>query len=196
MLTLAHLPFGSGGRRSACEAAADSGGDRHRRGVDPSLGASRPRLLPVVLAVAIAASAIAYKVWSIDVLLVDAVFAAYVVVIATYFFSRLGLSLVYRPAADRAVEPSVAVVVPAFNEQDAIEGSMEALLAADYPRGKLEVVVIDDGSTDATGAVLDRLAATRPAASVVHFSRNRGKRAALAAGIRSHDRGDRRLRRL
>jgi hyaluronan synthase len=150
-----------------------------------SLGASRQRVLAAGLTVAIAASAIAYKIWSVDVLLVDPLFAAYAVVITAYFFSRLALSLVYRAGVDRALEPSVAVVVPAFNEEDAIERSIEAILAAHYPHGKLEVVVINDGSTDATGAVLDRIAATRQGVEVVHFARNRGKRAAMAAGIRA-----------
>jgi hyaluronan synthase len=157
------------------------------RGVDPPVGASRPRLLLAILVVAIAACAIAYKVWSIDLLLGDPLFAAYGVVITAYFFSRLALSLVYRPGADRAVEPSVAIVVPAFNEEDAIERSIEAILASDYPRGKLEVVAIDDGSTDATRAVLDRIAETRAGVGVVHFAQNRGKRAAMAAGIRATD---------
>jgi hyaluronan synthase len=156
-----------------------------RRAVDVSLGASRQRVLAAGLTVAIAASAIAYKIWSVDVLLVDPLFAAYAVVITAYFFSRLALSLVYRAGVDRALEPSVAVVVPAFNEEDAIERSIEAILAAHYPHGKLEVVVINDGSTDATGAVLDRIAATRQGVEVVHFARNRGKRAAMAAGIRA-----------
>jgi hyaluronan synthase len=153
--------------------------------IDASRGARRPEVLPVILLVAIAASAIAYKAWSIELLLVDPLFAAYALVITAYFFSRLALSLLYRPAVDRALEPSVAVVVPAFNEQDAIERSIEAILAADYPRGRLEVVAVDDGSTDATGAVLDRIAAARDGVSVVRFSSNRGKRAAMVAGIRA-----------
>jgi hyaluronan synthase len=45
--------------------------------------------------------------------------------------------------------------------------------------------VVDDGSTDATGAVLDRIAAARDGVTVVRFASNRGKRAAMAAGIRA-----------
>jgi hyaluronan synthase len=185
MLRQAGLLFDSSGERSACEAAADPGGGRLRRGVELSVGASRLRVLPVLLAVAIAACAVAYKVWSIDLLFGDPVFAAYAVVVGAYFFSRLALSVVYRPTVDRAVEPTVAVVIPAFNEEEAIERSVDAILAADYPRGKLEVVIVNDGSTDATGAVLDRITVTREGVGVVHFGRNRGKRAAMAAGIRA-----------
>jgi hyaluronan synthase len=141
--------------------------------------------VPVILLVAVAAAVIAYKIWSIELLVVDPLFAAYALVITGYFFSRLALSLLYRPTIDPVVEPSVAIVVPAFNEEDAIERSIEAILAADYPEGKLELVAVDDGSTDATGAVLDRVASACDRITVVHFATNRGKRAAMAAGIRA-----------
>jgi cellulose synthase/poly-beta-1,6-N-acetylglucosamine synthase-like glycosyltransferase len=53
--------------------------------------------------------------------------------------------------------PSVTVIVPALNEEQTIEPAMASLLALDYP--KLEIIAVDDRSTDRTGAILDRLAA-------------------------------------
>ena len=50
--------------------------------------------------------------------------------------------------------PPVSVIVPAFNEQDMILITLRSVLAFDYP--ELEVIVIDDGSTDGTFAELDR----------------------------------------
>ena len=59
--------------------------------------------------------------------------------------------------APRGGWPSVSVIVPSRNEERAVEAATRALLAQDYP--SLEVVAIDDRSTDATGRLLDALAA-------------------------------------
>lgn len=47
-------------------------------------------------------------------------------------------------------EPTVAIMVPCFNEEKTVVGTVESLLALDYPREKLQIIVIDDGSTDNT----------------------------------------------
>lgn len=46
--------------------------------------------------------------------------------------------------------PSVAIVVPCFNEERTLAATVSSLLALDYPREKLEIIVVDDGSTDRT----------------------------------------------
>src|SRR5262245_35106331 len=54
--------------------------------------------------------------------------------------------------------PSLSVVVPACNEARTIERALASLLALDYPG--LEIVLVDDRSTDGTGAIVERLAAS------------------------------------
>jgi hypothetical protein len=53
--------------------------------------------------------------------------------------------------------PSLSIIIPACNEAEYIEAALNSVLAQDYPA--LEIIVIDDRSTDATGQIIDRLAA-------------------------------------
>lgn len=46
--------------------------------------------------------------------------------------------------------PSIAIVVPCWNEGTTVHGTIESLLALDYPKDKLQVIAVDDGSTDTT----------------------------------------------
>jgi len=66
-----------------------------------------------------------------------------------------------RVAAEPRVWPDVTAVVPARNEAAMLPVTLPALLGQDYP-GPLAVVVVDDGSTDGTGAVAGRMARSRP----------------------------------
>ncbi len=52
--------------------------------------------------------------------------------------------------SDETFEPVVAVMVPCYNEQDTVVKTVDSLLALDYPREKLRILVIDDGSKDNT----------------------------------------------
>ena len=47
-------------------------------------------------------------------------------------------------------EPLVTIVVPCFNEERTLKGTLESLLTLDYPKDKLDIIVVDDGSTDST----------------------------------------------
>lgn len=83
------------------------------------------------------------------------------------------------------VRPAVSLVVPAFNEAENLaEAVAEAGAALARIDPAWEVVVVDDGSADATGAVADRLAREAPGhVRVVHHAANRGKGAALKTGL-------------
>jgi len=75
---------------------------------------------------------------------------------------------------------TVSVIVPCFNEEDNAEETIRALAAQVYPN--MEIIAVNDGSRDATAAVLDRLAAHIPRLRVVHLAKNQGKAMALRAG--------------
>lgn len=73
---------------------------------------------------------------------------------------------VLRPAEDAPkLTPLVSVVVPARNEATCIERCVRSLLTQNYPN--LEVIVVDDASTDATPDILERLAGEFPRLTVV-----------------------------
>ena len=88
-----------------------------------------------------------------------------------------------RSAWGQPVTSPVSVVVPAYNEKAGIEPALRSFLASDHP---VEVVVVDDGSTDGTADLVAGL--DLPGVSLVR-QENAGKPAALNAGIRAarHD---------
>ena len=80
----------------------------------------------------------------------------------------------------------VSVVVPVHDERDNLEPLLEALDAHVPAAGRRhEYVLVDDGSDDGSGELLDRLAARRDDLVVVHLRRRFGQTAALDAGIRA-----------
>ena len=82
------------------------------------------------------------------------------------------------PLARRWQLPQVSVVVPAYNEEMGIAATLRSLVASDYPN--LDVVVVDDGSTDLTASVVVGLGL--PGVRLIR-QRNAGKPAALTNGI-------------
>jgi hyaluronan synthase len=136
----------------------------------------------------IVTAVLAYKTVFIEIVVEDPWFGVYSVVVCAFIMSRFLFSLFYRPVpltTGASLEPTIAVVMPAFNEEDAVADSIGSLLTVDYPSEKLEIVVIDDGSTDNTLREIERVAAGSGSVRVISFPENRGKRAAMAAGIRA-----------
>ncbi len=88
----------------------------------------------------------------------------------------------FRPAPPDHPEfqPVVSVIIPAYNELGAIADTVNSVLESDYP--KLEVIVVDDGSTDGTGDLLDEQFGRNPAVRVIHQP-NHGKPAALSHAL-------------
>jgi poly-beta-1,6-N-acetyl-D-glucosamine synthase len=69
--------------------------------------------------------------------------------------------------------PKVSILLPCFNEAAQIEEVVGSLMLLNYP--DYEVLAVNDGSTDNTGEILTRLAASLPNLRVVHLAANQGK---------------------
>ncbi len=77
--------------------------------------------------------------------------------------------------------PTVSIIVPCFNEEKTLTGTVESLLNLNYPEDKLDIIIVDDGSTDSTYEVAKKFV-QNPRVRV--FSKeNGGKHTALNFGI-------------
>jgi cellulose synthase/poly-beta-1,6-N-acetylglucosamine synthase-like glycosyltransferase len=85
------------------------------------------------------------------------------------------------------VTPGVTAIVPAHDEQDVIAARLDNLLAIDYPPEQLELLVVSDGSTDGTNAIVEGYAAGEPRVRLLALPRG-GKLAALNAAVGASDR--------
>jgi cellulose synthase/poly-beta-1,6-N-acetylglucosamine synthase-like glycosyltransferase len=85
------------------------------------------------------------------------------------------------PSAPEADLPSVTIVVAAYNEEDEIAECLRNALAADYPPGRLDVLVGSDGSDDRTAEIVSGFAGR--GVRLLDFPRRRGKAAVLNATL-------------
>jgi len=80
-------------------------------------------------------------------------------------------------------QPSVTLLIPAYNEADVIEATIQNKLAQDYPRDKLEIIVISDESDDGTDEIVRRLAEEDIRIRLLRQSPRQGKTAGLNRAI-------------
>jgi N-acetylglucosaminyltransferase len=103
-----------------------------------------------------------------------------------YFFGFLANQLANEDSTPLGFSklPSVGVVVPLFNEGESIYHTIKSLAQSRYPQGKLEVWVINDGSTDDSGYWAEKAASEHSCVKVICNSQNIGKRLGIARAVR------------
>src|SRR3989344_7398378 len=84
-------------------------------------------------------------------------------------------------AIELTSEPSITVIVPCWNEEKAIVKTIESLLNLDYPKDKLKIFIIDDGSSDKTWEII-QIFKDIPNIRLFH-KKNGGKYTALNLGL-------------
>src|SRR6188474_1628401 len=88
------------------------------------------------------------------------------------------------PAAAGSKPPGLSVFFPAYNDSGTIASMViRAVQAASALTPDYEVIIVNDGSADATAQIADELARTYPEVKVVHHSGNRGYGGALRTGF-------------
>jgi cellulose synthase/poly-beta-1,6-N-acetylglucosamine synthase-like glycosyltransferase len=79
------------------------------------------------------------------------------------------------------VFPTTTIVIPCFNEESTVDGTIQSLLNMDYPHGRFNIIVVDDGSTDKTWQYIQRYS-DHPQIKIFQ-KENGGKYTALNYGI-------------
>ncbi|MFA6815723.1 MAG: glycosyltransferase [Lentisphaeria bacterium] len=105
-----------------------------------------------------------------------------------YFLWQIGLYLFYHetPSLPNQRLPECDVIIPVYNESKQITDTIQSILNSNYPTGKLNIIIVDDGSTDDTWHWVQLIQQKNP--EIIHaikLKKNSGKRAALHRGIRS-----------
>lgn len=98
----------------------------------------------------------------------------------TFFEERLKLQAV-PPRTKLSHYPSVTIIVPCWNEEKTVAGTIHSLLALNYPKNKLKIFVVDDGSTDRTWDTMQTFAGNPQVA--LFRKENGGKHTAVNLGI-------------
>lgn len=83
-------------------------------------------------------------------------------------------------------QKSVSIVIPVYNEEDCLPTLERELMAALEPLNRpYEVILVNDCSRDRSAVLMDEISARNPHFRIIHFARNCGQSAAMAAGFRS-----------
>lgn len=90
------------------------------------------------------------------------------------------------PPPDDTYQPTITVIIPLYNEGAGIAETLLSILAASYPKEKLDIICIDDASNDNSFAHASKLISTAQGRlRVVRNERNLGKRMSLVNGVRT-----------
>ncbi len=103
------------------------------------------------------------KLVTLELLNDSFMFAAYNILVAVYILSRYFLAYFYDPKVktNRSYMPSITFVTPAKNEEENIARAIACMAASDYPKNLIEIITIDDRSTDNTYSEMLKAAAER-----------------------------------
>lgn len=104
--------------------------------------------------------------------------------LVTFFEERLKLST-KSTTGKLSYYPSVTIIVPCWNEEKTVSKTVDSLLNLSYPKDKLEIFVIDDGSTDKTWEVVQKFVGN-PQVKLFH-KENGGKHTAVNFGIENSE---------
>jgi hyaluronan synthase len=109
---------------------------------------------------------------------------AYSLLVGAYLITRFVFAAFYRPGQPRSDYPTITVICPVYNEEENIARTLTQLMESAYPAEKLQAIVVNDGSTDRTFERIQEVRKKYPELILLNFAESRGKRNALASGVR------------
>jgi glycosyltransferase involved in cell wall biosynthesis len=120
-------------------------------------------------------------------IMTEAIFATSLILIAwSYFGYPLSLWLLHfvrcHPVRKKAIFPSITFIITACNEERRIREKLENTLTVNYPQEKLQILVVSDGSTDRTIAIVEEFAGA--GIELLALPERRGKENAQAEALR------------
>src|SRR5713101_3554770 len=119
--------------------------------------------------------------------MISVLLAAVLLYLLQMIVLRIGLERADRARRLEEYEPTVSVIVAARNEEHCIQQCIDSLLKLEYPREKLEITIVNDGSTDRTREIAemstDNSAALKVISAMQGEGNLRGKANAISQGI-------------
>lgn len=108
----------------------------------------------------------------------------YIGILAASFYA-ISLFTYYKKKKEpkHSTKEKVSIIIPAYNEEESIEKTIESALNLDYPKNNLEIIVVDDGSKDSTYEKVLRVA-KKSKMIRVYSKKNGGKASALNYGLK------------
>ncbi len=141
---------------------------------------SKKAWLVRILTVLATSALVVYTVY-LGIIAADPFIVAGVIITAhSLAYMIIGWFLFKNPATGKLANDLVSVIVPIYNQKGMIEIVIDAIFRSTYPN--LEVIAVNDGSTDGTGEILNKLAKKYPTLKVIH-KKNEGKRKAVATAF-------------
>ncbi|MGB9719266.1 MAG: glycosyltransferase [Candidatus Anstonellales archaeon] len=111
----------------------------------------------------------------------------YLALFVTVFFMLVLIKNRHRmfekPKPEKRWRPKISVIIPAYNEEKNLERCVLSVINADYPKNKIEIIIVDDGSTDDTYKVAKALRRKYPGIVRAYTKKNSGKADSVNMGI-------------
>ena len=131
-------------------------------------------LIVAVVAVGLLAWAVTVQLNSIENYFYQPLVSIYSIIAGVFVITRFIFAAFYKAPAEADFEPTLTVLVPCFNEGLAIRKTLERIFSSGYPLDKLEVVCVNDGSSDDSLVHIQEAQTNHPGLVLVNFEKNRG----------------------
>lgn len=108
-------------------------------------------------------------------------------IVSLYYIIFWILLLLEKPPKEKKIKfeklPLVSIIIPAYNEEKTIASTIESVLNLDYPKNKLQIIVVNDGSIDNTKQIVKKIVKKYKNILLIN-QKNKGKASAMNHGLK------------